>query len=232
MTEKKHEGDKDIASQVLGHREKGGGASSSRSNTGKTKKKPTKHTSSSKKHSTHSSTPKHTSQSKDAASQESRPQQSEEAKEVERELSELGKRSYQRDTDTSRKDIFYIGIEDPRDLRREVLGSAKSLVLTLRKFEQIRENRKQKVEYLSQLKALIKEINVLVTKLKGYMPETKLRHLPIPKKKDDEEPVKEQQPAPQPEPKKHHKRSSQESELEKLERELRMIEGKIETIDS
>lgn len=236
MTAKRHDEEGDVASQVLGAGHNTGGTGSSGKQEKAATKKSKKATNTSKKTTSRTASKSGTQRKRTSGKQQ---QKSKEEQEVEKELSAVGKREYHRredDTDKSRKDIYYIGIEDPKDLRREVLSSAKSLVLTLRKFEQIRENRKQKVEYFSQLKALIKEINVLVSKLKGYMPETKLRHLPVPKKKEEaeEQPKQEEsQPAPQPEPpKKQQKKAPQESELDKLERELRMIEGKLEKIDS
>lgn len=240
MTAKRHDEEGDVASQVLGAGHNTGGTGSSGKQEKAATKKSKKATNTSKK-TTSRTASKSGTQKKGAqkATSGKQQQKSKEEREMEKELSDVGKQEYHRredDSDKSRKDIYYIGIEDPKDLRREVLSSAKSLVLTLRKFEQIRENRKQKVEYFSQLKALIKEINVLVSKLKGYMPETKLRHLPVPKKEEEAEKQpkqEESQPAPQPEPpKKQQKKAPQESELDKLERELRMIEGKLEKIDS
>jgi hypothetical protein len=136
---------------------------------------------------------------------------------------------------TEQKNIYYVGIEDPTDFRRELLSSAKGIIISLKKYERVKANRILKVKLFSQLQVYIKEINVLMKKLDGYLPETKLRHLPTEKvksskkhsnKKEKVEERKEQEEKP----KILRKPAREYTELEKLEKELSMIENKLSNI--
>lgn len=126
------------------------------------------------------------------------------------------------------KDMYYVGIEDASDMRKEVLFAAKSLIVSLKKYEQIKTGRRLKIELFSQLKTKIKEINLLLDKLKNLMPETKIRHIPMKKRVAAKEKVKIAQAKKA--PVKDQERQvvkQQENEIDKLEKELRMIEKKL-----
>jgi hypothetical protein len=137
---------------------------------------------------------------------------------------------------TEQKNIYYVGIEDPTDFRRELLSSAKGIIISLKKYERIKDNRIMKVKLFSQLQVYIKEINVLMKKLDGYLPETKLRHLPVEKqpikktKSKKESKAEEKKKTEEEKPKKLEKPVREYTELEKLEKELSMIENKLKTI--
>ncbi|MCB9362409.1 hypothetical protein H6504_03150 [Candidatus Woesearchaeota archaeon] len=127
------------------------------------------------------------------------------------------------------KGIYYVGIEAPKSLRREVLSSSRSLVIMLKKYEQIKNNRREKIELLSMLNKTEKDIAVLVGGLRKLFPETKIRqvmHMIKPREEEDEPEPEPARPRPKKVPVKRHM-----TELEKLERELDAIEHKLHKVN-
>jgi hypothetical protein len=126
------------------------------------------------------------------------------------------------------EDKFYVGIREPNLFRKELLSATKNIIILLKNIESIRNRRKRKEEYSGLLSKKIKEINFLSSRLNTLLPENKLRAIPgyvnigitpkiVEKKKEDLKIVKNV--------KEHHL-----SELEKLERELQLIENKMKRI--
>ena len=70
---------------------------------------------------------------------------------------------------------FFVGIEDPVEVRRNVLEASKKLVESLQRFEQFKEDRKRKEEYVENLKRIMADIGKLNTKLKNILPKTNIR---------------------------------------------------------
>lgn len=119
---------------------------------------------------------------------------------------------------TEEKTTFFVGINSARDLRKEILESSKGLIMTLRRYEHMKDIRRKKVEYLIELRKIIKEIDFLDSKLKAMFPKTKLRASP-----------KREAPA-----KKGSKKKAapkKKTDMEKLEDQLRTIESKLGTLD-
>lgn len=134
--------------------------------------------------------------------------------------------------DKNSKGVYFVGIEGPSILRKELLGIARGSIVSLKKYEKIKTNRVEKVEQLAILRGHVREINVLVNQLRNLLPETKIRQIPVPakQKKPEPEPVtkaetqKQKKSVPKAEPVKQY------TELDKLERELSLIEKKLSTI--
>ncbi len=105
-------------------------------------------------------------------------------------------------------DQYFVNIKDPQDVRRGLLSNSRRIIQILQRYERIKELRIKKVELLSKMRGINKEINLLVTKLKKEMPKAEIR---VKNKPRDTE------RAP--------RRSI--NELEKLESELKEIEEKI-----
>ena len=80
------------------------------------------------------------------------------------------------------KEVFFVGIRDPSELRRDLLGSVKKIVHSLKRYENINSLRVKKVELTAHLKKVLKEIAFLNNKLKALFPKTKLRALPVKKR--------------------------------------------------
>ncbi|MGM5487384.1 MAG: hypothetical protein ACQESG_00380 [Nanobdellota archaeon] len=129
------------------------------------------------------------------------------------------------DRSKNEKHIYYIGIEDPKDLQREVLSAAKGTIVTLKNYEKLKQGRKEKVELFSKLKQDVQQINHLLGKLNTLMPETKIRHLS--QKEPKKQAPKEEKKEKKEKPKETKKKKPMPSELEKLENELQMIESKL-----
>lgn len=73
------------------------------------------------------------------------------------------------------EDDFFVGIEDPVELRRTVLEASKTTVETLQRYEKFKENKTKKIRHIESLKKTMTEIQKLNNKLKNILPKTKLR---------------------------------------------------------
>lgn len=70
---------------------------------------------------------------------------------------------------------YFVQIKDPTDMRRSILGSSRQIIEILQRYERIKTLRVKKLEALSSLKALNKEINLIVAKLKKAFPKADFR---------------------------------------------------------
>lgn len=66
---------------------------------------------------------------------------------------------------------FYIGIEDPRELRRNTLEASKSVIGALQKQQRILDIQTEKAVLKQKLKDDIKEIKMLFSNLEKILPE-------------------------------------------------------------
>ena len=73
------------------------------------------------------------------------------------------------------ENIFFVGIKEPEEARRDILESLKDIVENLQRFEKFKETRKDKIEHISKLGKIIKDINKHFSSLKSSFPEAKLR---------------------------------------------------------
>ncbi len=120
------------------------------------------------------------------------------------------------------EETFYVQIRDPINLRKDILVSSKQVIMTLKKYEEMAELRKHKMEMLALLREKTKEIRMLANQLVNFLPKTKLRaekSLKV-QHKEEETAVKEVT----------HIRKEAVGELDKLESELASIERKIENL--
>jgi len=121
------------------------------------------------------------------------------------------------------KDIFFVEVREPEEVRRNILESLKDIVEALQRFEKFKETRKDKIEHINKLGKILKETNKLIPILKNSFPEAKIRAAKISRRKT---PKKEKISAGK-------KKTSEEmtkkpvTELQKLESELSEIEGKL-----
>jgi len=124
------------------------------------------------------------------------------------------------------EDLFFVGINDPVSLRREILLSTKNSIFFLKKNEEIKELRIKKIEKIMQFKNDMKELNALMNKLKEKLPKAKIRL------KSDSNARAREGKMERREIKTKLVRSEPKkiSELEKLEFELTDIEKKLERL--
>ncbi len=121
------------------------------------------------------------------------------------------------------KDIFFVEVREPDEVRRNILESLKEIVESLQRFEKFKEIRKEKSGNVDKLKKDVKEINKIILNLKSALPESKLRAMEVSK------PVAEKKGKKKKHKKKHKEAEERKpaSELEKLESELSAIESKL-----
>ena len=106
---------------------------------------------------------------------------------------------------------YFVQIKDPLDMRRSILGSSKQIIHILQRYERIKELRVRKLDKISKLKALNKEINLIIAKLKKEFPDAGFRV----KMGTEEKKVSKS------------RRKVSGNEIYQLENELRKIEEKL-----
>lgn len=114
------------------------------------------------------------------------------------------------------EDLLYIGIVDAPQLRRDVLESQKSLIVALKKFEEAKMVRDNKAVAMQQFTKIVKEINLLNSKLRKALPKIGIK---APEEVLARKPrIESSQPTPF---------SERESRIKNLERDLNNIEGQL-----
>lgn len=109
---------------------------------------------------------------------------------------------------------YFVGIYDPIDVRRNILESSKEIVKSLQSFEKIESIREEKLKTIKDMKKIMAELELLISKLADKLPKTKLRKA-IEKTADN----LQKNTAPTP--------GRFSSELEKLESQLRLVEKEL-----
>ncbi|MBN2880977.1 hypothetical protein JXM83_02895 [Candidatus Woesearchaeota archaeon] len=72
---------------------------------------------------------------------------------------------------------FFVRISDPQELRREVLESSKLMIHVLQSEKKLEDIREEKARVITEFKKHIKEMNLIIAKIKKRLPRTKLRAL-------------------------------------------------------
>ncbi len=145
--------------------------------------------------------------------------------------------------------LFYVGVRDPMEVRRNILESSREAINFMQRLERIKKIREEKMHSVHQLRTDIKELRSLLNKLKQALPKTKLRfHIAAKRKtafackqcpatftkKSDMKKHMKQHLAPMPQMEMPQMRQMPSkrgsSELELLEQELSEIEGKLEKL--
>ena len=123
------------------------------------------------------------------------------------------------------KDIFFVGIHESDEVRRNILESLKDIVENLQRFEKFKEARKVKIENINKLGSIINEINKLLPNLKNSLPETKIRAVKVNRVKETVavKTVKTKTPV-------EIVKRKPLNELQKLESELGEIEDKLKDL--
>jgi hypothetical protein len=111
---------------------------------------------------------------------------------------------------------YFVLLNYPREFRRALLEGSRSTIYTLQRYQKIKLLREEKKKQLVHLRAQIKEISFLLTKLQELLPSHPLPAQPIAMKK--------KAPVPKSQPKIQHK---EPSELDKLSDHLNDIESRL-----
>ncbi|MBW2986943.1 hypothetical protein KY336_00180 [Candidatus Woesearchaeota archaeon] len=116
------------------------------------------------------------------------------------------------------KEVFYVGVSDPAELRKDVLESIKDIIVIMKTYENFKAIRVAKAKQVAHLKEIIAQIMLLNNKLKRELPKTRIRAKPEKEIKAFEmKKIEKKVPV--------HKKKM--SEIEKLETELADIEKKL-----
>jgi len=123
--------------------------------------------------------------------------------------------------------VFYAGVHDPKQLRKDVLVSQKAILDSLKKFEHLRQLRAEKELRIAELKKMLSALRIISSQFKTRLPASAIKMAPKPKPLPEPEPmpVVRKQPV-QKKPPVHHK-----TKLEILEEELARIESKLSSIE-
>lgn len=122
------------------------------------------------------------------------------------------------------KGIFFVGVDCSADLRRNLLESVKSCIENLQTYEKLKEIRDEKIKCTAKLRGVLRDISGLANDMKDELPKTGLKARPRPKEIKQE--VKEAEKAER----KAIVKPQRVSELDKLDRELRAIESKLNAL--
>ena len=112
---------------------------------------------------------------------------------------------------------FFVGVRNPLELRRDLLGTSKDIIISLKKYEEIIELRNHKIQLTMDLHNKNKEIKMLAAHLLEVVPKTNLKAA-VSRSKSA---IKSEAT---------HIRHDNLSELDKLEKELASIDKKIGTL--
>ncbi len=136
-----------------------------------------------------------------------------------------------------KEEVFFVGVQDPIEIRRTLLESSKEMLQILQRYEKFKEVRKEKHAAIAHLKEDLKNIQALFARFKKRLPTTHLRLLlqkeqakvekPAKVKKGVKKGSKEKVLKTQKEKAKVKLIKKEMSDLEKLESELAAIEGKL-----
>lgn len=117
----------------------------------------------------------------------------------------------------------HVAIQEPENLRRILLESAKDSIRFLQREERLKEIKNQKKALFDELKVVLKELVYLNNKLDKVMPRVKVKRPSVEKELADEAEEAKAAVAAKP-------RIATKSRLDELEEELEDIEARIKSL--
>ena len=81
------------------------------------------------------------------------------------------------------EDLFFVEVEEPADVRREILESQKIVIGGLQRYENIKFLRAKKAESINKLKGELKKLAKELSELKSVLPSAGIRVISKPRKK-------------------------------------------------
>lgn len=124
------------------------------------------------------------------------------------------------------KELFFVQVRQPNEVRRHILQTLKEIVEVLHRFENFRQIRHEKIANIHKLRALLKDANKMLGSLKLKLPETNLRATAVKQvTKHSKKPVHKKKGRSEEKIEKSPKREM--TETEKLEAQLNAIESKL-----
>jgi hypothetical protein len=111
-----------------------------------------------------------------------------------------------------KEDDYFVGIYEPLDVRRNLLESSKEIIKSLQANENLQRTREMKLRLYREMKRIMEELDLLISKLSKRLPKSGLRKaLENDSKKISHRVIQVNNP-------------KFNSELEKLEQQLRNVE--------
>jgi hypothetical protein len=121
-----------------------------------------------------------------------------------------------------KQEDFFVGIYDPVDVRRAILESSKEIISSLQSYEKLEKLRYEKLANINKMKTIMKELDLLITKLKTKLPKSYLR-----KAGEMEQDKKEMVYSNRTQKTKTTASPSLSSDLDRLEEQMRGIEKEL-----
>jgi len=112
------------------------------------------------------------------------------------------------------EETYYVNVREPSESRRNLLETSREIVLALQKYENFKLSRVKKHNLVDLLRKNFREINDLILRLRKEMPQVKARK---------RIPEREEKPKALP-------RIPKKNDLDDLERELSLIEGRLKSL--
>jgi hypothetical protein len=116
-------------------------------------------------------------------------------------------------------EIFFVGIRDPIEIRKELLTSSKNLIDSLKRYEKYKLIRETKTEHIVELKRVFDELLVLNKKLRGKLPKVPIKAPQLGETRIEQKKVKAAV------------KEMPKSKLDILEQELSKIEERLGSLD-
>lgn len=117
-------------------------------------------------------------------------------------------------------ELYFMRVDEPIELRKNVLETTRILIHTLQRYEQLKHTRQQKTMELQRLRGLMKEITQLCAELKHVLPSVDIK---IPREPEEKKGKQKGKPVPA---------QKKDDELRSLEKELRLVEEKLARLDA
>ena len=111
-------------------------------------------------------------------------------------------------------DLFYVNVADPAGVRRTILEASKTVILSMRRFEELKQLKEKKQALRMEFFRVMKELRLLSMRMRKPLPNVGLRA-----KAQLAQPKEKLKPA-----------NENQSGLEALENELAELEGKMKDV--
>lgn len=126
------------------------------------------------------------------------------------------------------EELLFKKIDDPSGFRRNILEASKQMIHGLQKFERLKAVRSKKAEHVARLRNIVREISTLNAKLKKEFPDIIFKRTQV--KKEKKEPKEKAAKKGKKGEAKEEKGKKESRELVDLERQLKDIEKKLESV--
>ena len=123
-------------------------------------------------------------------------------------------------------ELFFVGIKDHLEVRKELLTSSKNIIDSLKHYENYKSVKEDKMQYVLELKRVFDELLLLNKKLRNKMPKVPVK-IPTLEAREREEPeprAAKEMPRKTPSPETRTKLELLEAELAKVEARLGHLE--------